>query len=192
MKFKDALKKVYKSSRNKEYLKNPFLVYSRISDLVGNSYEDKKKNELFFKIEKEVNLFSLAMEFGLEGKNDAINRYAEVADLLSQKAFEDLADLIYSVVWPETNAEKEKSSSKVIRKIEQTESGTNGNYSSGGGSCFSVLAVFFFLLIGVAVAIVLGFVIFGKHLKWDVFGWITDIFKIQKWQTILLCRPDLG
>ncbi len=192
MKFKDALKKVYKSSRNKEYLKNPFLVYSRISDLVGNSYEDKKKNKLFFKIEKEVNLLSLAMEFGLEGKNDAINRYAEVADLLSQKAFEDLADLIYSVVWPETNAEKENPSSKVIRKTEQTESGTNGNYSSGGGSCFSVLVVFFFLLIGVAVAIVLGFVIFGKHLKWDVWGWITDIFKIQKWLTILLCRPDLG
>ncbi len=68
MNFKDALKKVYKSSRNKEQLNNPFIVYSRVSDLIGNSYNDKKKVELFFKIKKEVNLFSLAAEYEENGK----------------------------------------------------------------------------------------------------------------------------
>ena len=75
MNFKDALKKVYKSSRNKEQLNNPFIVYSRVSDLIGNSYNDKKKVELFFKIKKEVNLFSLAAEYEENGKNKNICMY---------------------------------------------------------------------------------------------------------------------
>lgn len=68
MNFKDALKKVYKSSRNKEQLNNPFIVYSRVFDLIGNSYNDKKKVELFFKIKKKLICLALPPSTEKTGK----------------------------------------------------------------------------------------------------------------------------
>ena len=115
MNFKDALKKVYKSSRNKEQLNNPFIVYSRVSDLIGNSYNDKKKVELLFKITKEVNLFNLAAEYGENGKNKIICMYNDVKDLVSKESFAELVDLVYGIVFSGGKPESVKSKTAPAR-----------------------------------------------------------------------------
>lgn len=187
MDFKNALRNVYKSSRNKEQLNNPFIVYSRVSDLIGNSYNDKKKVELFFKITKEVNLFRLATEYGENGKNKIICMYNEVKELVSKESFAELVDLVYGIVFggikqpakPKTAVARiekqlptpmqEDVKKPEVNKVSVSESVTTAA-SSNSGCPFLVCFV-----IGVTIAIVLGLVIFGKRIPWYAWQWIIGI-----------------
>lgn len=189
MNFKDALKKVYKSSRNKEQLNNPFIVYSRVSDLIGNSYNDKKKVELFFKITKEVNLFSLAAEYGENGRNKIICMYNDVKDLVSKESFAELVDLVYGIVFSGTKeSAKPKIAPARIEKQLSTEdpkqedakkagvSEVSVSKSSGAGTSLSGgRPILVCVTVGAIIAIVLGFVIFGKRIPWNVWQWIIGI-----------------
>ena len=93
MEFVVALKKVYKTSRNKERLNDPFLVYSRVSDLIGNSYSDKKKADLFFELLKRVNIFELIAEYGENCSEKIKEKSSAVKDLMPKDAFCKIVDI---------------------------------------------------------------------------------------------------
>ena len=190
MNFKDALKKVYKSSRNKEQLNNPFIVYSRVSDLIGNSYNDKKKVELFFKITKEVNLFSLAAKYGENGKNKIICMYNHVKDLVSKESFAELVDLVYGIVFsggkPESAKPKnapariEKQLSREAPKQEDTKKTSVSEVSvfkssAPGTSLSNGRPILVCVTIGAIIAIILGLAFFGKRIPWNVWQWIIGV-----------------
>ncbi len=194
MDFKSALRKVYKSSRNKEQLNNPFIVYSRVSDLIGNSYNDKKKVELFFEITKEVNLFSLAAKYGEDGKNEIICMYNEVKELVSKESFSELVDLVYDIVFrgtkpelsiqciePETQVEEikpkqpqklptqeKRKEPKAKKKL--TSKKTSSAKPSTKGRTISICVV-----IGIIIAAILGLVFFGKYIPLSVWQWMVGI-----------------
>ena len=54
MKFKDALQKSLKADKHTHA--NPFLLYSRVSDHVGNDYETKKAAEEFYRFDAKYEI----------------------------------------------------------------------------------------------------------------------------------------
>ena len=98
MEFLAALKTVYETRNSDDELSEPFLIYSRTTDLIGNSYEDKKKLSLFFAVSKRLNLLMLLSSFQLDGVNAIREQYSAVADLLSESAFNRLIDALIDIV----------------------------------------------------------------------------------------------
>ena len=98
MDFLAALKIVYETRNSDNELDEPFLIYSRTADLIGNSYEDKKKLSLFFAVSKRLNVLMLLSSLQLDGVNAIREQYSAVADLLSESAFNRLIDALINIV----------------------------------------------------------------------------------------------
>ena len=98
MDFLAALKIVYETRNSDNELDEPFLIYSRTADLIGNSYEDKKKLSLFFAVSKRLNVLMLLSSLQLDGVNAIREQYSAVADLLSESVFNRLIDALINIV----------------------------------------------------------------------------------------------
>lgn len=98
MDFLAALKMVYETRNSDNELDEPFLIYSRTADLIGNSYEDKKKLSLFFAVSKRLNVLMLLSSLQSDGVNAITEQYSAVADLLSESAFNRLIDALIDIV----------------------------------------------------------------------------------------------
>lgn len=98
MEFLAALKIVYETRNSDNELDEPFLIYSRTADLIGNSYEDKKKLSLFFAVSKRLNVLMLLSSLQSDGVNAIREQYSAVADLLSESAFNRLIEALIDVV----------------------------------------------------------------------------------------------
>ena len=98
MDFLAALKTVYETRNSDNELDEPFLIYSSTADLIGNSYEDKKKLSLFFAASKRLNVLMLLSSFQSDGVNAIREQYSAVADLLSENVFNRLIDALIDIV----------------------------------------------------------------------------------------------
>ena len=98
MDFLAALKTVYETRNSDDELDEPFLIYSRTADLIGNSYEDKKKLSLFFAVSKRLNVLMLLSSLQSDGVNAIREQYSAVVDLLSESAFNRLIDTLIDIV----------------------------------------------------------------------------------------------
>ncbi len=98
MDFLAALKIVYETRNSDNELDEPFLIYSRTADLIGNSYEDKKKLSLFFAVSKRLNVLMLLSSLQSDGVNAIREQYSAVADLLSESVFNRLIDALIDIV----------------------------------------------------------------------------------------------
>ena len=83
MNFKKALIQVYNSREDDEKVKNPFYLYSRLSDLCSSSYEESRKVSAFHTVDSRIGLFKALME----NRTDVINKYDKVKDVLSEQNF---------------------------------------------------------------------------------------------------------
>lgn len=86
MNFKEGLNYIYKNHKEEFELTNPFVLYSRLSDLCSSSYEAKQKVQMFHQINQKINVIDLVLH---DGENIQ-SRYLEVSDLLSQESFNRL------------------------------------------------------------------------------------------------------
>ncbi len=98
MDFLAALKIVHETRNSDDELDEPFLIYSRTADLIGNSYDDKKKLSLFFAVSKRLNVLMLLSSLQSDGVNAIREQYSAVADLLSESAFNRLIDALIDIV----------------------------------------------------------------------------------------------
>lgn len=98
MEFLAALKIVYETRNSDNELDEPFLIYSRAADLIGNSYEDKKKLSLFFAVSKRLNILMLLSSLQSDGVHTIREQYSAVVDLLSESAFNRLIDALIDIV----------------------------------------------------------------------------------------------
>lgn len=130
MNFKDALNVVYLTRKNDEELKNAFLSFSRMADLIGNSYEDKRKLDLFFCVEKRLNLF-YNLQNATNGEVGVMRRrYPQVNELLSKNAFNSLIDAVVTIVRGECVIDKSDDvSEKSAEKTTQTNTSKMADYS---------------------------------------------------------------
>ena len=111
MNFLDSLRYLYHNRKSDEEFVDPFLLYSRLSDLCGASYEDKRKVLLFYQVDKKINLTKAI----LDKDNSIDSKYTQVADLLSETSFQRLVESIKCVVFPEYKRQ-EKSKPQVKKQ----------------------------------------------------------------------------
>ena len=113
MKFREGLLHIYKNRRTDGEMTDPFYLYCRLSDLCSSTYEDKKKVELFYAIDKRLCVFETLIKQGGDGAKTLLNSYIIVSELLSEESFKKL---IECAVWvmsptaqiPVSNAKKEE------------------------------------------------------------------------------------
>ena len=185
MEFNEALKKVYKSSRKKEQLNDPFLLYSRLSDLIGDSYNEIKKARSLFAISIRVNLLALIGEYGEGCRKKILKKYGDVSDIITEDAFAKIVGIVYDAIYPSEkkttapSAERKVSAKnlKVVKaqapKTHKKQKQDSEHKNSVLSSIF-VLLVFVLILIGIAVVpVVAGFIIYGAKYLCDSVPWGT-------------------
>ena len=185
--FKTALSIVYRTRNSDEELSYPFLIYSRMSDLIGNDYENEKKLKLFFTVEKRINLFT-----EIAGNADVEilkKKYKSVSDLLSESAFKRLIDtLVESVngkksdttdLSDEADKSCEDDSEEVSDGEELSSSDTDGddydvgdyNYSPAKDRNGSKVFAGCLFLLSVAMLVLCGVL----KMPWSAYRWIVGI-----------------
>ena len=82
----------------RQKLSTPCRFRLAVLDLIGNSYEDKKKLSLFFAVSKRLNVLMLLSSFRSDGVNAIREQYSAVADLLSESVFNRLIDALIDIV----------------------------------------------------------------------------------------------
>ena len=92
MKFREGLLHIYKNRQTDGEITDPFYLYCRLSDLCSSSYEDKKKVELFYAIDKRLCVFETLIKQGKNGEKELLNSYIIVSELLSEESFKKLIE----------------------------------------------------------------------------------------------------
>ena len=90
--FKEGLLYAYKNRKTDGEISDPFYLYCRLSDLCASSYVDKKKVELFYAIDKRLCIFETLIKKGEKGKEELLNSYLVVSELLGEESFIKLID----------------------------------------------------------------------------------------------------
>lgn len=98
MDFKEAFKVVV-SKGNEKSLKDPFYIYSLLSDLCKSSYEKKDIVKKYFQINKYINLYQTFLQNGLDlGLKLAKSCYKNVKNIISYDIYELLVnDILESI-----------------------------------------------------------------------------------------------
>lgn len=96
MNFREGLLYTYQNRQTDGEITDPFYLYCRLSDLCAGSYVDKEKVELFHAIDKRLCVFEKLIEEGEKGKEELLNSYMVVSDLLNEGSF---IKLIECAVW---------------------------------------------------------------------------------------------
>ena len=100
MKFRDGLLHIYKNRLTDGEVTDPFYLYCRLSDLCSSTYEDKKKVELFYAIDKRLCVFETLIKQGEDGAKMLLNSYIIVSELLSEESFKKLIECAVWVMSP--------------------------------------------------------------------------------------------
>ena len=102
MEFKKALRVVYGKWADDEQIKEPFFLYSQLSDLCSSNYEESGKVAVFYKVDKKVGLFKAL----IENDDGILNRYNEVSEILSEKNYKSLIEIVKRIINGEESVQK--------------------------------------------------------------------------------------
>ena len=123
MRFREGLLHIYKNRLTDGEITDPFYLYCRLSDLCYYTYEDKKKVELFYAIDKRLCVFETLIKQGVDGAKMLLNSYIIVSELLSEESFKKLIEcavwVMSSMAQPPvaTTKKEEKASPPKLQKI---------------------------------------------------------------------------
>lgn len=92
MNFKEALTYIFNKRKSDGEIADPFLLYCRLTDLCCKSFEDKKKAELFYAVDKRLRIFETLLSDVKKGEKELFSSYVIVADLLSEQRFRGLIE----------------------------------------------------------------------------------------------------
>lgn len=100
MNFREGLLHIYKNRQTDGEITDPFYLYCRLSDLCSSSYEDKRKTELFYAIDKRLCIFETLIKYAEKGEKELLNSYMVVSELLSEDKFKKLIECAVWVMNP--------------------------------------------------------------------------------------------
>ena len=189
MTFREGLLYTYKNRRTDGEITDPFYLYCRLSDLSSSSYEDKKKVELFYAVDRRLCVFETLIKRGENGQNELLNSYMVVSELLSEDSFKKLIECAVWAMNPTAQIhvgkiEKENKSIpqkpqkiKPVKAEESQEEETRTPLTSsyvGGGDTDVIIGLS--IMGGALLAIVL-FIVFACvfNWSWTVWQWLIGI-----------------
>lgn len=179
MNFIQAFEYLYCNRASDEEITSPFLLYSKLSDLCGSSYEDKQIITLFYQVDKRINL----VQSVLRNEDLTNTKYSQVANLLSEDNFCWLLQTIERVLLPERAQEKkheteffEKNSVHAVVTRPETEP-KDENSTSLEVVNANATGAYFLIPLGIIIGIVLltGLLIifaFVCDWSWTVWQWL--------------------
>ena len=194
MTFREGLLHIYKNRQTDGEITDPFYLYCRLSDLCSSSYEDKRKTELFYAIDKRLCIFETLIKQGKNGEKALLNSYMVVSELLSEESFKKLIECAVWVMSPTAqitvaNVKKEEKISppkpkKVIPvKVERVEESVKeetrtvlqspSNLGMADDVDFFIGAGAIMLLATIIAGLLL--LIFGWGGSWTAWQWIIGI-----------------
>ena len=207
MRFREGLLHIYKNRQTDGEITDPFYLYCRLLDLSSSSFEDKKKVELFYAVDKRLCIFDTLIKHGEKGENELLNSYMVVSELLSEDSFKKLIECAVWVMSPtaqitvalpkKTRPPVQKPQKIVPVKVEKAEESIKrekrtplNNYSYGGYNggaddvdifigCSAILLLAS-LLVGL-FSILVG--IFQWNIPWVVWQWIIGVV-VGGWLTL--------
>lgn len=186
MDFKTALKTVYETRNSDDELRNPFFIYSRMADIIGNSHEDKKKLSLFFTVEKRLNMLADPCELPFDDTGAMKRLYSDVRSLLPEKSFGGLVEAVAEATGFVTPAMDEKHSEPCAdadsedtsltepeeiesQAAEPEENAPSVDFEKSDGKVVPGLIVFF--LINLAALVICGVL----RLRWEAYQWVVGV-----------------
>lgn len=196
MTFREGLLHIYKNRQTDGEITDPFYLHCRLSDLASSSYEDKKKVELFYAVDKRLCVFETLIKYGKNGEEELLNSYMVVSELLSEDSFKKL---IQCAVWvmnptaqiPVVVAKEKKAVAQKPSKItpvkvekaeedekEETRTPLNSySYSSVGDDVDIFIGCSAILLLASLLVGLFGLLvgIFQWNIPWVVWQWIIGI-----------------
>ena len=196
MTFREGLLCIYKNRQTHGEITDPFYLYCRLSDLASSSYEDKKKVELFYAVDRRLCVFETLIKYGKKGEEELLNSYIVVSELLSEDSFKKL---IQCAVWvmnptaqiPVAVAKEKKAVAPKLPKItpvkvekaeedekEETRTPLNSySYSSVGDDVDIFIGCSAILLLASLLVGLFGLLvgIFDWNIPWTVWQWIIGI-----------------
>ena len=66
MTFIEGLTFIIKNRKDDSEITNPFYLYSRLSDICNETYEDKEKVKIYWKVTSQLNIIGVILEKGIE------------------------------------------------------------------------------------------------------------------------------
>ena len=182
MEFKEGLNYVYQTRTRDEELVDPFMLYCKLSDLCGSRFEDKRKVETFYNVDKRVNLVKAV----LAGDKTIYSKYESVSDLLTLKAFESLIEMVKTVLnsqykpiaKPSPSKQKNTALKVVVTRVEEPEEIeqrtplTSAYTSNGDIDVIIGLSVIGGMLLSIGL-LVLFAIVFSW--PWTVWQWLIGI-----------------
>ena len=78
MTFREGLLHIYKNRQTDGEITDPFYLYCRLSDLCSSSYEDKRKTELFYAIDKRLCIFETLLKHAEKGEKELFFRIVKL------------------------------------------------------------------------------------------------------------------
>lgn len=180
MNFAQALKEVINQRQNDEEMLNPFIVYSKLGDLCGASFENKPKIDLFYKVDSKLNLIWKL----LQDKNYSCEEYFLVEDILNESSFCSLINIVKGIIYPDTilKVSVKPLPNKQVVKVEHVQeveeprtplsNPQNTNYSSDFDVTIALILMGVFVLVG-GIFVTLALVFNWSWLAWQ---WIIGIF----------------
>ena len=196
MKFREGLLHIYQNRQTDGEVTDPFYLYCRLSDLASSSYEDKKKVELFYAVDRRLCVFETLIKHGKKGEEELLNSYMVVSELLSEDSFKKLIECAVWVMSPTaqilvTVAKEKKAVAPKPPKItpvkvekaeedEKEETRTplkSYSYSSAGDDVDIFIGCGAILLMASLIVGFFGLLvgIFGWNIPWVVWQWIIGI-----------------
>lgn len=176
MDFVSALRYSYQNRRSDEEFANPFFLYCKLSDLCSSTFEVKHKVVVFYQIDKKINVVKsiLSRDF------DVRKKYAEVAELLTERSFLELVDIVKEIIGQERKIEEIKVAKAVITSATQTEQeetrtpldsyNSTSTYYGGWDNEYLGCGIF-----GVVLLALLSALAFIFDWKWMVWQWLLGI-----------------
>ena len=196
MTFREGLLCIYKNRQTDGEITDPFYLYCRLSDLASSSYEDKKKVELFYAVDRRLCVFETLIKYGKKGEEELLNSYMVVSELLCEESFKKLIECAVWVMSPTAQipvavAKEKKAVAPKSPKItsvkvkkaaedekEETRTPLNSySYSSVGDDVDIFIGCSAILLIASLLVGLFGLLVgvFRWNIPWVVWQWIIGI-----------------
>lgn len=180
MNFKEALTWIFNNRKNDREIFDPFLLYSRLSDLCSSSFDAKKKVLTFYQIDREQHLFLSLMTNRVEFKED----YDSVSHIVSKSAYDGLIATLKSIIDQgtsiKTQSVKRYGNAKVFIASRESETETRTPLNSQSfisSSSVDIGSVIVLFVAGSFILTTVLLVILGSIFdwKWDTWQWIIGI-----------------
>ena len=197
MTFREGLLCIYKNRQTDGEITDPFYLYCRLSDLASSSYEDKKKVELFYAVDRRLCVFETLIKHEKKGEEELLSSYMVVSELLSEDSFKKLIQCAVWVMSPTAQipVEKMEKENKPLptmpQKIkpvkvekaeeeekEETRTPLNScSYSSAGADVDIFIGCGAILLLASLLVGFFGLLvgIFNWNISWSVWQWIIGV-----------------